>query len=85
MIISTVLHTLKYVKILTPNEINDDLISLFKDYSSRIGFDICDDKTPPSEPTPKNQDIKSSPNNLHIPKDALEKSKKISNNNPSIL
>ncbi|MGJ0357693.1 hypothetical protein [Aliarcobacter cryaerophilus] len=62
MIISTVLHTLKYVKVLTPNEINDDLISLFKDYASRIEFKICNDETPPpnpSEPSSKKEDIKS--------------------------
>lgn len=80
MIISTVLHTLKYVKILTPNSLNDDLISLFKDYSSRIGFDICDDKTPPIEPTPKNQDIKNSPKKSDIPKDIAEKIKKMNDN-----
>ena len=69
MIISTVLHTLKYVKVLTPNEINDDLISLFKDYASRIEFKICNDETPPpnpSEPSTKKEDIKS---NKSIQKD----------------
>lgn len=71
MIISTVLHTLKYVKILTPNEINDDLISLFKDYASKIEFKICNDETPPSpsnpsEPSSKKEDIKS---NKSIQKD----------------
>jgi ribosomal protein S17E len=64
MIISTVLHTLQYVRILEPSEINDKLISMFKSYSLRNGFDICEDKTPPTpsnpiEPTLKKEDIKS--------------------------
>ncbi|MCT7524063.1 hypothetical protein N5T77_03325 [Aliarcobacter cryaerophilus] len=62
MIISTVLHTLQYVRILEPSGINDKLISMFKSYSLKNGFDICEDKTPPpnpSEPSSKKEDIKS--------------------------
>jgi hypothetical protein len=50
IIISTVLHTLQYVRILEPREINDKLISMFKSYSLRNGFDICDNDTPPTPP-----------------------------------
>ena len=64
MIISTVLHTLQYVRILEPKGINDKLISMFKSYSLKNGFDICNDETPPTpsnptEPSSKNEDIKS--------------------------
>lgn len=64
MIISTILHTLQYVRILEPSGINDKLISMFKSFSLKNGFDICEDKTPPTSPTPselssKNEDIKS--------------------------
>jgi len=67
MIISTVLHTLPHAKIINNNELNDDLISLFKDYASRIEFKICNDETPPTPPTSptpsesssKNENIKS--------------------------
>ena len=62
MIISTVLHTLQYVRILEPKGINDKLISMFKAFSLKNGFDICNDKTPPTpsnstEPSLKNEDI----------------------------
>jgi hypothetical protein len=64
MIISTILHTLQYVRIIEPSGINDKLISMFKSFSLKNGFDICEDKTPPTSPTPselssKNEDIKS--------------------------
>ena len=57
-------HTLEYVRILEPSGINDKLISMFKSFSLKNGFDICEDKTPPTSPTPselssKNEDIKS--------------------------
>jgi hypothetical protein len=71
MIISTVLHTLQYVRILEPRGINDKLISIFKSYSLRNKLKICNDETPPtpsnpSEPSSKNEDIKS---NKSIQKD----------------
>lgn len=64
MIISTILHTLQYVRIIEPSGINDKLISMFKSFSLKNGFDICEDKTPPTSPTSselssKNEDIKS--------------------------
>ena len=87
MIISTVLHTLQYVRILEPSDINDKLISMFKSYSLRNGFDICEDKTPPptpsnpSEPSSKKEDIKSNKFiNTDIPKDIAEKIDKFNDN-----
>ncbi len=87
MIISTVLHTLQYVRILEPSDINDKLISMFKSYSLRNGFDICEDKTPPptpsnpSEPSSKKEDIKSNKFiNTDIPKDIAEKIDKFNEN-----
>ena len=62
MIISTVLHTLPHAKIINNNELNDEIISRFKKYASRIEFKICNDETPPpnpSEPSSKKEDIKS--------------------------
>ncbi len=69
MIISTVLHTLPHAKIINNNELNDEIISRFKKYASRIEFKICNDETPPpnpSEPSSKKEDIKS---NKSIQKD----------------
>ena len=87
MIISTVLHTLEYVRILEPSGINDKLISMFKSYSLRNGFDICEDKTPPptpsnpSEPSSKKEDIKSNKFiNTDISKDIAEKIDKFNDN-----
>ena len=59
---------------------------MFKSYSLRNGFDICEDKTPPStpnisEPFSKKEDIKSNKFiNTDIPKDVAEKIKKINDN-----
>ena len=62
MIISTVLHTLPHARIINNNELNDEIISRFKKYASRIEFKICNDETPPpnpSDPSSKKKDIKS--------------------------
>ena len=63
MIISTVLHTLPYAKIINNNELNDEIISRFKKYAKDIGFKICNETPPtppnPIEPSSKNEDIKS--------------------------
>ena len=65
---------------------NDKLISMFKSYSLRNGFDICKDKTPPSTPNPsepssKKEDIKSNKFiNTDIPKDIAEKIDKFNDN-----
>ncbi len=86
MIISTVLHTLQYVRILEPKGINDKLISMFKSYSLKNGFDICEDKTPPtpsnpSEPSSKKEDIKSNKFiNTDISKDIAKKIDKFNDN-----
>ena len=73
MIISTVLHTLPYARIINNDELNDEIISRFKKYVKDIGFKICNE-TPPNDPnnqTPKEnsskkEDIKS---NKSIQKD----------------
>lgn len=49
MIISTVLHTLPYARIINNNELNDEIISRFKKYAKDIGFKICNE-TPPNDP-----------------------------------
>ena len=67
MIISTVLHTLPYARIINNDKLNDEIISRFKKYAKDIGFKICEDTTPPTPQTPpnpiesssKNEDIKS--------------------------
>ena len=73
MIISTVLHTLPYARIINNDKLNDEIISRFKKYAKDIGFKICNE-TPPNDPnnqspkkdSSKKEDIKS---NKSIQKD----------------
>ena len=88
MIISTVLHTLPYARIINNNELNDEIISRFKKYAKDIRFKICNE-TPPNDPnnqTPKEnsskkEDIKSKKIiKTDIPNDLVDMLKDINKN-----
>lgn len=63
MIISTVLHTLNNVKILSPNNLNDKLANMFENYLNKTNIDICKDNNPPS-PSDINTESKKTPKGI---------------------
>ncbi|RXJ93746.1 hypothetical protein CRV00_09805 [Malaciobacter molluscorum] len=50
MIISTLLHTLPYTKVIEPFELNEKVIKKFKKFSNDLDIDLCKEDTPPKKP-----------------------------------
>ena len=59
-IISTILHTLDYVKIITPTSINDKIASKFKNYLKKSNVDICSDNLQKTNDEDLDKDTESS-------------------------
>ncbi|RXK11685.1 hypothetical protein CP965_13015 [Halarcobacter mediterraneus] len=49
-IISTIFHTIEYVKILEPTELNEDIVERMKIFAKKNNIDLCKEDTPPKKP-----------------------------------
>ncbi|XOB63033.1 hypothetical protein ACMC56_04315 [Campylobacterota bacterium DY0563] len=49
-IISTIFHTIEYVKILEPIELNEDIVERMKIFAKKNNIDLCKEDTPPEKP-----------------------------------
>lgn len=53
-IISVIFHCLENVKIITPTDLNDDIIGRMKSFARKNKIDICEEDTPPQKPKTPN-------------------------------
>lgn len=70
MVLSTVLHTLPYAKIIKPISLNDKLFSKFKKYADDIDIDICKND---DNPVHKSSEEKENIDNSEVKKKNLTK------------
>lgn len=49
-IISTIFHTIEYIKILEPKELSEDIVERMKIFAKKNNLDICKEDIPPKKP-----------------------------------